>query len=138
MNLNQSVQEFLALQQQLGGAFEERSLNQRVYRSVVRASDRQNSPTHITRLILVGSQFTIALHYHKNITEVITVVHVSSNAYGHISVSANEHVSLRENVGKQFTFAPNHAHRIIVVSGYIILQVEIHGEFSSEDVYSHV
>jgi hypothetical protein len=135
MNQNQPLEKFRDLQQQLGGVFEEKSLNQRIYRSVLCAADRQNEPGHITRLILVGCRFAIALHYHQNVTELITVVYASPNAQGHISLSARERVSLSESVGKQFTFTPTQAHGVIVISGYIILQVEVFGEFSDEDVY---
>jgi hypothetical protein len=129
------LQAFHQLKTDLGGIFvRQRGLNPRIYKPLIYAEDRSNSPDHLTRVMLLGVG-NLIVHYHQKVTEELTIKHLFEDAYGHLFYPGHHRNRIEEIKNQTFTFNPDERHGCIILKGYLIVQVEVFGTFDPQDIF---
>ncbi len=129
------IDAYRQLKKDLGGKFCRKSdLNTNVFQPVIFASQRTNSPDHVTRVMLLGPG-NLRTHYHEHVTEVLQIVSQFNTPYGHLFYPGNTMTPF-EDIGEDriFTIRPFEPHGLALLHGYLLLKLEIHGLSDVEDI----
>jgi hypothetical protein len=93
---------------------------------------------HRTLLVILKDGYVLK-HLHKKVQEKVKIVYMSPGTYGHIFLPGHHHPTLTaENIGDEYVFDPGAVHGFSISVGYMILQIDVYGEFFPEDTHVHI